>query len=154
MEEDPNFASFSDVSSTAESDNTLTYRRPVIAIESKASSLAKQMDNSNITKLCREDFDKVFDKLISPSLKFKTDIEAAMTSSESMTMQDIYRKMALTANQRWDKEADEEARKDSDKTLALYLSAPNIKNKLNKLRDDTHLFHFWKQHLNNMPQEK
>ena len=32
MEEDPNFASFSDVSSTAESDNTLTYRRPVIAI--------------------------------------------------------------------------------------------------------------------------
>ena len=32
MEEDPNFASFSDVTSTAESDNTLTYRRPVIAI--------------------------------------------------------------------------------------------------------------------------
>ena len=32
MEEDPNFASFSDVSSTAESDNTLTSRRPVVAI--------------------------------------------------------------------------------------------------------------------------
>ena len=54
------------------------------------------MDNTNITKLCREDFDIVFDKLISPSLKFKTDIQAAMTSSEKLTMQDIYRKMALT----------------------------------------------------------
>ena len=54
------------------------------------------MDNTNITKLCREDFDIVFDKLISPSLKFKTDIQAAMASSEKLTMQDIYRKMALT----------------------------------------------------------
>ena len=56
------------------------------------------MDNTNITKLCREDFDKVFDKLISPSLKFKTDIQTAMASAETMTMQDIYRKMALTVN--------------------------------------------------------
>merc|ERR1711997_936519 len=143
-----------DVSSTAESDNTLTSRRPVVSLESKASRLAKQMDNTNITKLCREDFDKVFDKLISPSLKFKTDIQTAMASAETMTMQDIYRKMALTANQKWDNEADLEARKDSDKTLALYLSAPKIKSKLSKLRDDAHLFHFWQQHLTNMPGQK
>ena len=32
MDEDPNFASFSDVSSTAESDNTLTSKRTVVAI--------------------------------------------------------------------------------------------------------------------------
>ena len=68
----------------------------VSIIESKASRLAKQMDNTNITKLCREDFDVVFEKLISPTLKFKTDIQDAMTSEENMTMQDIYRKMALT----------------------------------------------------------
>ena len=78
--------------------NILDYNTKVSFAESKASRLAKQMDNSNITKLCREDFDKVFDQLISPAIKFKDDIEAAMTSSESMTMQDIYRKMALTVN--------------------------------------------------------
>ena len=76
----------------------MDYNTKVSFAESKASRLAKQMDNSNITKLCREDFDKVFDQLISPAIKFKDDIEAAMTSSESMTMQDIYRKMALTVN--------------------------------------------------------
>ena len=32
MEEDPTFASFSDVSSTAESDNTLNTKRPVVAL--------------------------------------------------------------------------------------------------------------------------
>ena len=32
MDEDPNFASFSDVSSTAESDNTLASKRTVVAI--------------------------------------------------------------------------------------------------------------------------
>ena len=78
--------------------SVLDYNVKFLIAESKASRLAKQMDNSNITKLCREDFDKLFDKLISPGLKFKTDIEAAMKSSESMTMQDIYRKMALTVN--------------------------------------------------------
>ena len=65
-------------------------------LENAASRLAKQMDNTNITKLCRQDFDVLFEKLISPSLKFKTDIQAAMSSPETMTMQDIYRKMALT----------------------------------------------------------
>ena len=70
----------------------------VSIIESKASRLAKQMDNTNITKLCREDFDVVFEKLISPSLKFKTDIQAAMASADKMTMQDIYRKMAWEVN--------------------------------------------------------
>ena len=70
-------------------------------LESKASRLAKHMDNTNITKLCREDFDVLFDKLISPSLKFKTDIQTAMASAETMTMQDIYRKMALTVKPFW-----------------------------------------------------
>lgn len=32
MDEDPNFASFSDVTSTAESDNTLASRRPVVSL--------------------------------------------------------------------------------------------------------------------------
>ena len=32
MDEDPNFASFSDVSTTAESDNTLTSKRPVVVL--------------------------------------------------------------------------------------------------------------------------
>ena len=56
------------------------------------------MDNTNITKLCRDDFDKVYDKLISRIHNFKADIEAAMESSETMTMQDIYRSMALKVN--------------------------------------------------------
>ena len=64
------------------------------------------------------------------------------------------KKLFYQANQKWDNEADLEARKDSDKTLALYLSAPKIKSKLNKLRDDTKLFHFWQKHLNDMPGQK
>ena len=32
MDEDPNFASFSDVTSSAESDNTSSYRRPVVTL--------------------------------------------------------------------------------------------------------------------------
>ena len=62
---------------------------------SRASSLAKQMDNTNTTKLCREDFDYVFDKLISRTHNFKADIQAAVESDPLMTMQDIYLKMAL-----------------------------------------------------------
>ena len=54
----------------------------------------------------------------------------------------------------WDKEADEEARKDSDKTLALYLSAPKIRNKLEKVKEDTKLFSYWHQHVVNMPGNK
>ena len=105
---------------------------------------------------------------------------------ETMTMQDIYLKMAnlvniaiylysvekvsarernfrdlliklfsqYQANLEWDQEADQEARKDSDKSLALYLSAPKIRNKLEKVKEDTRLFRFWHQHVENMPIQK
>ena len=58
------------------------------------------------------------------------------------------------ANLEWDQEADGEARKDSDKSLALYLSAPKIRNKLERLREDTKLFRIWHQHVQNMPIQK
>lgn len=67
------------------------------SLESRATILAKQMDNTNATNLCRDDFDKVYDKLIPRYHDFKADIEAAMKSSvspETMTMQEIYLKMA------------------------------------------------------------
>ena len=57
------------------------------------------------------------------------------------------------ANQKWDREAEVEARRDSDKSLALYLSAPLIKNKLERVKKDTKLFGYWHRHVQDMPKQ-
>ena len=67
------------------------------SLESRAMILAQQMDNTNTTNLCRDDFNQVYHRMITRSHDFKADIEAAMKSSvspETMTMQEIYLKMA------------------------------------------------------------
>ena len=57
------------------------------------------------------------------------------------------------ANQKWDREAEVEARRDSDKSLARYLSAPLIKNKLERVKKDTKLFGYWHRHVQDMPKQ-
>jgi len=157
IENDPNFKSFLSFSEAPHMDNTSTNADNMAFVRRQSSNLAEAMDKTNTTNILRGDFDIWYSKLEEGQvLSIRKDVEAALANEnpETVKIQDIFKAMAVKANQRWDTGADQIISQDVERAQSLYLTAPDIKKKVDKLKVDAKLMQSWENKVNRMLKEK
>jgi len=158
IENDPNFKSFLSFTEAPRMDNTTTNPDNMAFVNrqsprAQGSLLAETMDRTNTTAVLKRDFEEWYSALEQKQvLTIRKDVEAALAQEnpETMKIQDIFKIMASKANQRWDTAADQLISHDVERAQSLYLTAPNIKNKVDKLKHDVGLMKKWTTDVDNM----
>jgi len=159
IENDTNFKSFLSYTEDPESDDTTTTNADNMASVKRQASrmqgsiLAEKMDRTNTTAVLKRDFEawySILEKRL--VLNFRTDVEAAVAheNPETMKIQDILKNMASKAGQKWDTAADKLVSHDVERAQGLYLTAPAVKNKVDKLKVDGKLMAMWERDVKNM----
>jgi len=156
IENDPNFKSFLSYTEAPDMDNTNADNMAFVkrqASKMQGSLLAEAMDRNNTTTVLKDAFERWYSELEKRQLlTIRKDVELALGNEnpETMKIQDIFKKMAAKANQRWDNAAEDIVSKDVERAQSLYLTAPNIKNKVDKLKVDAKLMQMWDEKVNAM----
>jgi len=159
IENDPNFKSFLSYTEAPDMDNTSTnadnmaFVRRQHASTRQGSQLAEAMDRNNTTTVLKDAFERWYSELEKRQLlTIRKDVEAALAGEnpETIKIQDVFMKMATKANQRWDTGVAQIVSKDLERAQSLYLTAPNIKNKVDRLKVDARLMQMWDEKVDNM----
>eukprot|EP00091_Calanus_sinicus_P010538 TRINITY_DN24411_c0_g1_i1.p1 TRINITY_DN24411_c0_g1~~TRINITY_DN24411_c0_g1_i1.p1 ORF type:complete len:152 (+),score=50.14 TRINITY_DN24411_c0_g1_i1:45-458(+) len=119
----------------------------------QGSILAEDMDRTNTNAVLKRDYEVWYSALEKKQvLNFRGDVETALAQEnpETMKIQDIFKIMASKANQKWDNDADRLVSHDVERAQGLYLTAPAIKHKVDKLKVDTGLYLSWERDVKNM----
>jgi hypothetical protein len=159
MESDPDFKSFLSVTEAPDMDNTTTNTDNMAFVRRQASRmqgslLAEAMDKNNTTAILKSDFEHWYSELEKAKLlTIRKDIETALANEnpETMKIQDIFKNMAARANQKWDVAADRLVSQDLERAQSLYLTAPNIKHRVDKFKVDAKLMQMWEEKVKKMP---
>jgi len=153
LENDPKFKSFlSFTEGEAQSDNYGREKKDNVRGRA-GGRLAENMDRSNITSVLKKDYERWYTTLEQGKfLTIRKDIELAVANEnpESMKIQDIFKNMAAKANQKWDTDVDQLVSQDVERAQSLYLTAPGIKNKVDKLKVDAKLIEMWERDVKNL----
>eukprot|EP00092_Neocalanus_flemingeri_P045033 GFUD01050150.1.p1 GENE.GFUD01050150.1~~GFUD01050150.1.p1 ORF type:complete len:176 (+),score=55.20 GFUD01050150.1:37-564(+) len=139
----------SDDTTAANADNMAFINRQRQASMKQGSILAEHMDRTNTTAVMKKDFEDWYRLL---EQKIRQDIELAVSQEnpETMKIQDIFKNMASKANQKWDTEADYLVSQDVERAQGLYLTAPAIKNMVDKVNANASLKVQWDRDVQNM----
>ena len=116
--------------------------------------MRERLDKTDTVRDMRETYDKWMDvvdgKLLFLHQQVKEGV-ASMSNPETASLQDIFKAMAtkvrncldhvsliyqviLQANQHWDAEADALVKNDLERTQSLFLAAPSVSRRVNKLK--------------------
>merc|ERR1712059_243911 len=111
------------------------------------------LDRTNTSILMREKFNHWIQALEQRSefgLNLRQDVETAVDSysdPDAVSIQDIFKTMAKQAKQQWSLDADPLVDKDVERAQKLYLKAPQIKNRVDRLKVGARLIHSWDEVL-------
>lgn len=115
--------------------------------------MRERLDKTDTVRDMRETYDKWMDVVDGKLLFLQQQVKegvASMSSPETASLQDIFKAMAtkvrkldrgtliyevvLQANQHWDPEADALVKNDLERTQSLFLAAPSVSRRVNKLK--------------------
>ena len=115
--------------------------------------MRERLDKTDTVRDMRETYDKWMDVVDGKLLFLQQQVKegvASMSNPETASLQDIFKAMAtkvrnldrgtliyevvLQANQHWDPEADALVKNDLERTQSLFLAAPSVSRRVNKLK--------------------
>jgi len=154
---DPFFQTFLSFQAGAtQKDNSSNLSRTCQQSFENPTRLYEKLDKTDRIKVLQRSFDNSFvgkpmDGHTSLKDQIRRDIEAAMESEDpnNVSLQKLFKNMAVNAQQRWTIEADAEVNKDIDQAMGLYLKAPFIMDKIHKIQQDG-LSQDWERDLRHM----
>jgi len=126
-------------------------------LQKETAALHERIDSEDVVRRLRADFDTWLSKLEGRALfleKQVVDGVGSMAHPETAPLQDIFKSMANKAGMHWDPSADPLLSKDAEQAATLFLAAPTVRHRVEKLKVDGGLLASWDRELRGVVMEK